>query len=72
MPQLLQRPSFHRSTSLGDALRAARSREEQETLLAENECDHYAEQYGLFYGTPDQSLNLNPHSDLPVYTTIHR
>jgi hypothetical protein len=64
------RPAPNRTISLSEALRHARSREEQETLL--QDCDDHADQYGLFYDTPGRFLNLNPHADLPVYTSIHR
>jgi hypothetical protein len=64
------RPAAHRTLSLSEALRNARSREEQETLL--QDCDAHADQYGLFYDVPGRLLNLNQFADLPVYTSIHR
>lgn len=78
-PDRFERPPLiHRSTlrgqsnrSISDALRLARSREEQETLLGAEE---QADDDGCF--PPQQSHGFpktpNPHADLPVYLTIHR
>lgn len=62
------RPDLQRSIS--DALRNMRSREEQETLLGDEEqadADGHLRPQG-----PEQIFCPNPHADLPVYTTIHR
>lgn len=62
------RPGDLRRT-VSDALRAVRSREEQETLLGE---DEEADGEGCI-GLNDQCyFTPNPHSKLPVYKTIHR
>ena len=71
-PQLPKRnTSRNQSTrSISEALRLARSREEQETLLGEEE---QADDDGCF--PPRQNSDPrapNPHSALPVYTTIHK
>lgn len=61
----MSRPEAHRTIS--QALRVAREREEQETLLGDEENIE-----------PDSTLTRvhsyheNPHADLPVYKTIHR
>ncbi|OCK86148.1 hypothetical protein K432DRAFT_316847 [Lepidopterella palustris CBS 459.81] len=66
-PRMLN--ASHRS--LSDALRAVRSREEQETLLGDEE---QADPDGCLRpnGRPAQVFVPNPHAELPVYTTIHR
>lgn len=62
---LMSRPEAHRSIS--QALRIAREREEQETLMGDDE-----------NGEPESCLTRahsfhdNPHANLPVYKTIHR
>lgn len=62
------RGESHRSIS--EALRLARSREEQETLLGEEE---QADDDGCYPPRiNDDPRTPNPHSMLPVYTTIHR
>lgn len=56
--------------SITDALRLARSREEQETLLGEHEL---ADDDGCYPPRKnDDPKAPNPHASLPVYTTIHR
>lgn len=60
--------------TLSDALRAAKSREEQETLLPDE--DH-AGSDGCFNGTGEpvgtrEVFTPYPHSDLKVYYNIHR
>ena len=56
--------------SISEALRLARSREEQETLLGEGE---EADDDGCYPPRKDDNPRApNPHSQLPVYTTIHR
>ena len=58
----------HRSIS--DALRLARSREEQETLLGDEE---QADDDGCYPPRKsDDPRTPNPHGWLPVYTTIHK
>lgn len=60
--------SLHRTIS--QALHAIRSREEQETLLGDDEEEADAEGcVGLDTRLP---FAPNPHSSLPVYRTIHR
>ncbi|OQO19935.1 hypothetical protein B0A51_11651 [Rachicladosporium sp. CCFEE 5018] len=62
------RGQSHRSIS--EALRLARSREEQETLLGEEE---QADDDGCYPPRRDDRPRVeNPHGRLPVYTTIHR
>ncbi|KAK0308844.1 hypothetical protein LTR01_004723 [Friedmanniomyces endolithicus] len=72
------RPALSRRTtvrgesvkSISEALRLARSREEQETLLGEHE---QADDDGCY---PPRSMDgpraPNPHQSLPIYTTIHK
>lgn len=56
--------------SISDAMRLARSREEQETLLGDEE---QADDDGCFPPREnDDPWVPNPHAKLPVYTTIHR
>ena len=70
-------PLFKRNTmrnqstkSLGEALRLARTREEQETLLGEEEM---ADDDGCYPPRMnDEPRAENPHRQLPVYTAIHR
>lgn len=55
---------------LGEALRLARAREEQETLLGDNE---EADDDGCYPPRKsDEPRAPNPHSTLPIYTTIHK
>jgi hypothetical protein len=61
----MSRPEAHRTIS--QALRIAREREEQETLLGDEE--NIAPDSTL---TRAHSYHENPHADLPVYKTIHR
>ncbi|WPH04365.1 Hypothetical protein R9X50_00725500 [Acrodontium crateriforme] len=71
-PHLFKRDTVRgeSSRSISEALRLARSREEQETLLGE---DEQADDDGCFPPRKDDNPRQpNPHSDLPVYTTIHR
>lgn len=71
----LRRPHLTETQrTLSDALRAAKSREEQETLLPEE--DH-AGSDGCFNGTgqpvgPRDVFAPDPHSGLKVYYNIHR
>jgi hypothetical protein len=58
---------IHRTISY--ALRAAREREESETLLGEEEAQ--VDHAGCIVA-PSQSGYLNPHAHLPVYKNIHR
>lgn len=59
------------SRSISEALRLARSREEQETLLGDEEQD--ADDDGCYPPRKDSiPWQPNPHAKLPVYTTIHR
>jgi hypothetical protein len=51
------------------ALAAVRSREEQETLLGD---DEEADGEGCVGLTDHVHFTPNPHSNLPVYKTIHR
>ncbi|GAB7357461.1 hypothetical protein MBLNU459_g0004t1 [Dothideomycetes sp. NU459] len=58
------------SRSISEALRLARSREEQETLLGDEE---QADDDGCYPPRKDSiPWQPNPHAALPVYTTIHR
>ena len=58
------------SKSVSEALKLARSREEQETLLGEEE---EADDDGCFPPRiNDEPRAPNPHKNLPVYTTIHK
>lgn len=61
------RPEMHRTIS--QALRAVRSREEQETLLGD---DGEADDEGCVGLNSSTYFTPNPHSKLPVYRTIHR
>lgn len=61
----MSRPEAHRTIS--EALRIAREREEQETLLGD---DEIVEPDSCL--TRAHSFHDNPHADLPVYKTIHR
>ncbi|KAF2429535.1 hypothetical protein EJ08DRAFT_698251 [Tothia fuscella] len=63
-----QRPNAHRTIS--EALQAAREREEQETLLGDDEERAIADNEGCLHLT--ESFSRNPHSHLLVYKTIHR
>jgi len=69
----LQRPRLNAShRSLSDALRAVRSREEQDALLGDDELadpDGCLRENG---GAPRGVFTEDPHRDLPVYMTIHR
>lgn len=59
------------SRSISEALRLARSREEQETLLGDEDQD--ADDDGCYPPRRDDApWRPNPHAKLPVYTTIHR
>lgn len=62
------RPGDLRRT-VSEALRAVRSREEQETLLGEHE---EADGEGCIGLSDHVHFTPNPHSKLPVYKTIHR
>ena len=71
-PQLLSRHTMRGEStkSISEALRLARSREEQETLLDEGE---EADDDGCYPPRKnDEPRAPNPHSSLPVYTTIHK
>ncbi|EMD00057.1 hypothetical protein BAUCODRAFT_41421, partial [Baudoinia panamericana UAMH 10762] len=58
------------SKSISEAIRLARSREEQETLLGDEE---QADDDGCYPPRKtDAPRTPNPHSSLPVYTTIHK
>lgn len=61
----MSRPEAHRTIS--QALRIAREREEQETLLGDEE--NIEPDSTL---TRAHSFHDNPHADLPVYKSIHR
>ncbi|KAF2815051.1 uncharacterized protein BDZ99DRAFT_566953 [Mytilinidion resinicola] len=63
--------SSHRS--LSEALRAVRSREEQETLLGDGD-EEIADPDGCLraYAGPQQVFVPDPHAGLPVYVSIHR
>jgi len=55
---------------MSEALRFARSAEEQETLLGEEEV---ADDDGCYPPRKsDDPVATNPHADCPVYMTIHR
>ncbi|OCL14854.1 hypothetical protein AOQ84DRAFT_330351 [Glonium stellatum] len=64
-------PTFPSHRSLSEALRAVRSREEQETLLGDEE---QADPDGCLRGDggPRPIFVPDPHSGLPIYMTIHR
>lgn len=74
IPEHLQRPHLspnHRS--LSDALRQVRSREEQETLLGDDEVadpDGCLREDGAT--RPREVFARDPHKDLKIYYTIHR
>lgn len=56
--------------NINEALRLARSREEQETLLGEHE---EADDDGCYPPRKNSEPTVpNPHLGLPVYTTIHK
>jgi len=67
------RPQIRRgqsNRSISEALRLAQSQQEQEELLGEEE---QADDDGCFPPRQtDEPQQPNPHSDLPVYTSIHR
>ena len=63
--QRMSRPEAHRTIS--QALRIAREREEQETLMGD---DENAEPESCL--TRAHSFHDNPHANLLVYKTIHR
>ncbi|KAF2857808.1 receptor-activated Ca2+-permeable cation channel [Piedraia hortae CBS 480.64] len=71
-PRLFQRHTMRADAtrSLSEALRQAKRREEQETLLGEGEG---ADDDGCY---PPRTSNAprapNPHRDLPIYLTIHK
>jgi hypothetical protein len=72
-PQLPKRGTTARGTAssrnITEAMRLARSREEQETLLGDEE---QADDDGCYPPRQnDDPRKPNPHSALPVYTTIH-
>jgi len=68
-----ERPSARRgpsNRSMSEALRFARSAEEQETLLGEEEV---ADDDGCYPPRKtDDPIATNPHASCPVYMTIHR
>lgn len=71
-PDLLKRHTARGEStkSVSEALRLARSREEQETLLGPHE---EADDDGCYPPRiNDEPRAPNPHRNLPVYTTIHR
>ncbi|KAF2766975.1 hypothetical protein EJ03DRAFT_376564 [Teratosphaeria nubilosa] len=71
-PQLYSRSAMRgeSSKSLSEALRLARSREEQETLLGP---DEQADDDGCYPPRQnDEPRAPNPHRSLPIYTTIHK
>lgn len=71
-PELPDRKSkaFQSNRSLSEALRLARSREEQEMLLGDEEL---ADDDGCYPPRKnDDPWTPNPHAGLPIYTTIHR
>lgn len=71
-PQLLSRNTLRGTStkSVSDALRLARSREEQETLLGDEEC---ADDDGCFPPRINDEPRIpNPHRNLPIYATIHK
>ncbi|CAI6339060.1 unnamed protein product [Periconia digitata] len=70
----LQRPHLSAHRTLSDALRAERSREEQETLLGDDDladADGCLRQDGQQPG-PRQVFYADPNSALDTYYTIHR
>ncbi len=71
-PGLPTRNTFkgNSTKNMQEALRLARRREEQETLLGEHE---EADDDGCYPPRKnDDPRAPNPHSELPVYTTIHK
>jgi hypothetical protein len=71
-PDLLKRNTIRGESvkSVSEALRLARSREEQETLLGDNE---QADDDGCYPPRKnDDPRAPNPHSSLPIYITIHK
>lgn len=71
-PQLFKRNTTRGEStkSISEALRLARSREEQETLLGDEEL---ADDDGCYPPRKsDDPRAPNPHSSLPIYTTIHK
>lgn len=71
-PPLIDRHTLRGEStrSISEALRLARSREEQETLLGDEE---QADDDGCYPPRKnDDPKTPNPHRSLPVYTTIHR
>ncbi|KAK5125212.1 hypothetical protein LTR85_000888 [Meristemomyces frigidus] len=71
-PQLFKRGTMRGEStkSISEALRLARSREEQETLLADEE---QADDDGCYPPRKNDEPRVpNPHSWLPIYTTIHK
>jgi len=71
-PQLPKRNTVRGEStkSISEALRLARSREEQETLLGEEE---QADDDGCYPPRQnDEPRTPNPHRHLPIYTTIHK
>ena len=66
-PKLSKRDT---TKSVSEALRLARSREEQETLLGEEE---QADDDGCYPPRiSDEPRAPNPHRNLPIYATIHK
>lgn len=71
-PHLFKRNTMRGEStkSISEALRLARSREEQETLLGEEE---QADDDGCYPPRKnDDPRTPNPHQHLPIYTTIHK
>ncbi|CAK4034221.1 receptor-activated Ca2+-permeable cation channel [Lecanosticta acicola] len=71
-PPMPQRKSIRgvSAKNINEALRLARSREEQETLLGEHE---EADDDGCYPPRKNSDPTVpNPHQGLPVYTTIHK
>ncbi|KAK3706807.1 hypothetical protein LTR37_012486 [Vermiconidia calcicola] len=71
-PELLKRHTTRGEStkSVSEALRLARSREEQETLLGEGE---EADDDGCYPPRESEEPRApNPHQSLPVYATIHK
>ena len=71
-PKLFQRNTTRGEStkSVSEALRLARSREEQETLLG---ADEEADDDGCYPPRINDAPRApNPHRTLPVYTTIHK
>jgi hypothetical protein len=67
-PQRLERLESHRSVT--EALRLARAREEQDTLLGD---EIQADDDGCYPPRRDDTPFVqNPHAELPVYMTIQR